>query len=148
MSRRLRPFELLLCAAPAYLAERGTPQHPADLARHACLRYRFPATGKLQPWFPGEAAGAVEPRLPTAMTLNNIEAVLRAAIAGLGIACLPDFIAAEALHDGRLVAALPGLQPAQGAFWLLWPTSRHMLPKLRALVDFLSASVGVAAGPR
>jgi DNA-binding transcriptional LysR family regulator len=142
MSRRLRPFELLLCAAPAYLAARGMPRQPSELERHACLRFRFPATGRLQPWFAAEEAGGIEPRLPATMTLNNIEAVLRAAIAGLGLACLPDFIADEALRDGRLVQALPGHRPVQGMFWMLWPTNRHMLPKLRVLVDFLSASVG------
>ncbi len=142
MSRRLRPFELLLCAAPSYLAERGMPQQAADLERHACLRFRLPATGKLQPWFAADEAGSLEPRLPATMTLNNIEAVLRAAVAGLGIACLPDFIAGEALREGRLVQALPGHRPVQGMFWMLWPTNRHMLPKLRVLVDFLSARVG------
>ncbi len=57
----------------------------------------------------------------------------------MGIAYLPDFVVEDALRDRRLVAVLQDRDVVHGSFWMLWPSNRHMLPKLRVLVDFLSA---------
>lgn len=137
MAKPLRPFHFVLCASPDYFARRGVPERPGDLSAHACLRFRYPSSGKLQDWFAGEEHGEAELRLSTAIVLNNVEAVLSAAIGGMGLACLPDFMVEEALRDGRLQSALPGHKAVNGSFWMLWPSSRHMLPKLRVLVDHL-----------
>ncbi|MDW3683580.1 LysR family transcriptional regulator [Cupriavidus sp. CV2] len=138
MARRLRPFRLVVCASPDYFARRGMPRRPKDLEQHVCLRYRFPSSGKLQDWVLTQDADGEEVRLPGTFALNNIEGVLAAAIGGLGICYVPDFVAQEALRDKRLVIALDTYNVVQGTFWMLWPSSRHMLPKLRVLVDFLS----------
>ncbi|MDR3382872.1 LysR family transcriptional regulator [Cupriavidus basilensis] len=138
MARRLRPFRQVVCAAPDYFARRGMPRRPKDLEQHVCLRYRFPSSGKLQDWVLTQDADGEEVRLPGTFALNNIEGVLAAAIGGLGICYVPDFVAQEALSDQRLVTALDTYNVVQGTFWMLWPSSRHMLPKLRVLVDFLS----------
>ncbi|MDF3834885.1 LysR family transcriptional regulator [Cupriavidus basilensis] len=138
MARRLRPFRFVLCAAPDYFARRGMPRRPQDLEQHACLRYRFPSSGKLQDWVLTKEAGGAEPRLPAAFTLNSIEGVLAAATSGLGIAYVPDFVARDALREQRLQTALDQYNVVEGTFWMLWPSNRHMLPKLRVLVDFLS----------
>ncbi len=138
MARRLRPFRFVLCAAPGYFARRGMPRRPQDLEQHACLRYRFPSSGKLQDWVLTKEAGGAEPRLPAAFTLNSIEGVLAAATSGLGIAYVPDFVARDALREQRLQTALDRYNVVEGTFWMLWPSNRHMLPKLRVLVDFLS----------
>ncbi|KDP86843.1 LysR family transcriptional regulator [Cupriavidus basilensis] len=144
MARRLRPFRFVVCASPGYFARRGMPRLPKDLEQHACLRYRFPSSGKLQDWVLVQDAGAEELRLPAAFALNNIEAVLAAAIDGLGICYVPDFVAQDALRDKRLETTLDEYNVVQGTFWMLWPSSRHMLPKLRVLVDFLSWREGQA----
>jgi DNA-binding transcriptional LysR family regulator len=139
VSRPLQAFRLLLCAAPAYLAQHGTPLAVHDMARHACVRFRHPDSGKLLDWPWREMGAGPEPRLRTVLACNNIEAVLGATLRGIGIACLPDFLVREALADGRLVSVLePHLGPAR-QFRALWPSSRHLSPKVRVFVDHLGA---------
>ena len=78
-------------------------------------------------------------RLPTALTLNNMEAMLSAAVDGHGIAYMPDFLAREALAQGQLDTVLEGHCEDEGQFWALWPSSRHLSPKIRVFVDFAAA---------
>lgn len=135
MSRRLGGFSFVLCASPAYLERRGTPEGLKDLAGHSAVRYRFPTTGKLQEWSQGDEV-IVAP--PTVITCSNMEAVRIAAIEGLGIAFVPDFLARDALANGALVEILADRAIPPGQFSILWPSSKHLSPKLRAFVDFVS----------
>lgn len=135
--RPLGSFRFVLVGSPAYWAERGVPQVPQDLMRHACLRYRFPTNGQLQEWTFGGATTSSPTRLPSALTFNSVEALIAAAAAGLGIAYLPDFAVREYLRTGALVCVLGDYVTDGGRFSVLWPGSRHLLPKLRAFVDFL-----------
>lgn len=140
-ARRLGVFRSLLVASPDYLARRGTPRSPADLAAHSCLHYRFPNSGKLEPWELRRAEGEPELALPTSMICNNIETRLCFALQGLGIAYLPEFSVREPLADGRLRVVLPDHAQRTGVFHVLWPSSKHPSPKLRAFVDFLGGRV-------
>ncbi len=148
ISRPLQHFRLLLCASPGYLARCGTPAAVRDLEQHAAVRFRHPDSGKLLDWplLPSPAAAPAEPRLRTVLACNNIEAVLGAALRGIGIACMPDFLVREALADGRLVSVLDAQMGPGGQFKALWPSSRHLSPKVRVFVDHLGAqlSAGVA----
>ncbi len=145
-ARRLGDFRILLVAAPAYLAQRGLPRHPADLAGHACLHYRFPNSGKLETWPLRRDESDPEPHLPTSMICNNIETRMSFALQGLGIACLPDFAIRDALADGRLLPVLGDYVERSGTFRVLWPASRHLSPKLRVLIDFLGERVFPGGG--
>ncbi|QOF77305.1 LysR family transcriptional regulator [Variovorax sp. 38R] len=134
VARRLGPFSFVLAASPAYLAEHGKPQVPADLVRHSCLRYKFVTGGKIEDWdLPG-----LPPQLPPGLVCNNMEAMLGAAVAGLGIAYMPDFLARDALRRGELQRVLAPHLVRQGQFSALWPSSRQLSPKVRAFVDFAS----------
>ncbi len=144
-ARRLGTFRFALVGAPAYFASRGTPQAPEALAQHACLRYKFPTTGQLQSWNLPIPAGSSGLTLPATLTFNNVEALIFAATQGLGIACLPDFVVREALVDGTLVSVLDGCLTEPGSFSVLWPTNRHLLPKLRVFVDFLAEQLDLGA---
>ena len=138
VSRPLQPFRLLLCAAPGYLARHGTPAAVEDLQQHACVRFRHPDSGKLLDWpLSSEALAGAELRLRTVLACNNIEAVFGAAVRGIGIACLPDFLVREALADGRLVSVLPQAMGPSRQFRALWPSSRHLSSKVRMFVDHL-----------
>jgi DNA-binding transcriptional LysR family regulator len=148
VARKLGSFRSVLVASPDYLLRRGTPQVPADLLGHACLHYRFPHTGKLEPWELRLVAGEPELQLPTAMICNNIEARLRFSLQGLGIAYLPEFTVKKPMVDGRLRAILDGYAQRSGVFYLLWPANRYPAPKVRAFVDFLSERVFPATGPK
>lgn len=141
VSRPLQTFRLLLCAAPSYLERHGTPAELRDLAQHACVRFRHPDSGKLLDWPWREDLAGDEPRLRTVLACNNIEAVLGATLRGIGIACMPDFLVRDALAEGRLVSVLePHLGPAR-QFRALWPSSRHLSPKVRVWVDHLGAQL-------
>lgn len=148
-ARRLGTFEMRVVAAPEYLAQRGTPQVPADLLHHTCMHYRWPTSGKLQTWALRQAPGEPELQLPTSMICNNIETRVCFALQGLGITYLPEFAIHEPLADGRLTLTLGDYVACSGVFHVLWPASKHPSPKVRALVDFLCAHVfpnAVAAG--
>lgn len=136
MARKLGPFQFVLCASPDYLQRKGRPVTTHDLEHHECLRYRFVTTGKIMDWSLSSASPLTQLRLPTALTLNNMEAMLMAVVDGHGIAFVPDFLAREAIAQGRLETLLDGHSDNQGEFWALWPSSRHLSPKIRVFVDF------------
>ncbi|AVV82479.1 LysR family transcriptional regulator [Shewanella putrefaciens] len=140
-ARRLGNFQMRLVASPDYLALRGTPQTPADLLQHSCLHYRFPNSGKLETWALKQPLDEPKLQLPTSMICNNIETRLCFALQGLGIAYLPDFAIHEPLANGRLRPILADYVQRTGTFYILWPASKHPLPKVRALVDFLCAKL-------
>ncbi|WP_266159825.1 LysR family transcriptional regulator [Dyella silvatica] len=139
MARRLGSFHAMLCASPDYLQRQGTPQHPRELERHACLQFRNHTSGKLQKWMLRADPGESEPHLPTTMICNNIEAMLTATINGLGIAYLPNFLVRDAIASGTVVSVLDSYMIQHGEFWVLWPSNRQMPPKLRVFVDFICA---------
>lgn len=143
MSRRLGPFSFVLCASPEYVARMGQPRTVAELVEHDCVRYRFPTTGRLQPWTFGE--DDEPPRLRTSMTCNNMEALRGAVIAGFGIGFVPDFLVRDALACGSLVTVLNDLAIPPGQFSVLWPSSRQLSPKLRVFVDFMCERLFVEA---
>ncbi|MGK5066197.1 LysR family transcriptional regulator [Janthinobacterium sp. RT4P48] len=134
--RKLCTFRRLLVASPAYLARHGHPAHPADLARHQRLRYRFPATGRLEAW---PLDDTLEPAAPLApgMVCNSVEMRVYLALQGQGIAYLPAFTVQRELAAGQLVSLLDAHTQPVTAFWLLWPASRHLPPRLRVFIDFL-----------
>jgi DNA-binding transcriptional LysR family regulator len=146
MSRRLGPFHFVLSASPSYLERCGTPQLPGDLEKHDCLRFRFPTSGKLQIWHLADADGIDPFRRPSPLTCNNMEALRGAAIAGLGIAYMPDFLARQALRDGSLRTVLDNYLVDPGQFSILWPSNRLVSPRLRAFIDFTTETLFRDAG--
>jgi DNA-binding transcriptional LysR family regulator len=138
MVRVLRPFQLLLCASPAYLERQGKPTCPRDLSGHVGIGFRYPNSGKVQDWPLILPPGEPEVRVRHILTCNNMEALCGAVLRGLGIGCMPDFLAAASLKSGELVPLLVDHLDAPGQFNLIWPSSRHLSPKVRVFVDFIS----------
>ena len=135
MSRRLGPFRFAIIGSPAYFASHPAPLRPDDLYQHACLRYRFPGSGQWQEW---EMTGVTPPELPLALSSNNLESILQATLQGLGLAYVPEFIVRPYIESGELVAVLQDYLKEGGKFSVVWPSSRHMLPKVRVFIDFLT----------
>lgn len=136
-ARQLGTFSPVLVASPGYLQEHGTPDTPDDLHKHVCLHFRYPNTGKLEIWPLRRKPGQPELQLPKSMVCNNLETRVCFVLQGRGIACVPDFAVQEPLADGRLYRVLPDYLQQTRTFHILWPASRHLSPKVRALVDFL-----------
>lgn len=136
-ARRLGSYRMAIVGSPAYYAERGTPKVPGDLREHACIHYRFPRTGKFKDWELRQDAGAQPLDLPVSLICNSVEGRLSFVHQGLGLAYLADFIVRDALARGELIAVLDDYIIERGVLNLLWPSGRHIVPKLRALIDFL-----------
>ena len=144
MSRALGTYRRRLVAAPAYLAAKGVPKTPDDLKAHACLHHRFPTSRKFEQWpVPHEYAG-IEIELPKTAVTSTLEPLIYMAEQGLGIAYLPDFAIGRQLSEGLLVTVLDDYTDRSGPLRVLWPSSRHLAPKLRAFVDFLVANLVIA----
>lgn len=141
-ARRLGGFHFCLVASADYFSRRGRPLQPADLSEHECLMYRFSASGQLQPW---QFEGVDVRQLPLkgSLVFNNLEAQISAARRGLGLIYVPDFAVQEYLDSGELHSVLEDFISAGGQFSLLWPGNRHLLPKMRVLIDYLAEHIGL-----
>jgi len=138
VARRLFGEPMVTCASPAYLAERGIPQRPDDLAAHDCLNHRTRFTGRPYPWrFAGGGDTAREWPVEGRFICDDGEAVARAAIAGVGISQMPLFLAESALADGRLVELLVRFRPSPMAHTAFYLNRRLVAPRVRAFLDFL-----------
>jgi len=125
------------CASPDYLARRGTPAKPEDLASHACLRFRMPSSGRDRPW--QFRAGRRDLTLAPdgGLQLGDGEALVRAAAAGLGIVQVPDYMAAPLVEAGELVEILGAFRPLPAPISLVYPSHRQVPPRVRVLLEGL-----------
>lgn len=139
IARRLAPDRRVLVASPDYLIRHGRPSTPDDLTQHACL-----AVGTLDLWtFMGPDRKPVERRVTPFLRINDGEAVRNAACAGLGIAWMATWCAAEELRSGALVPALPEFPlVSTQTLWALYPSSRELAPKVRAFIDWMVDQIG------
>lgn len=135
-ARRLGSYALITCASPGYLAEHGTPASPDDLSCHCCLHYRHRDNERTEPWrFQGKAI----PKPPTAdCALNDAAALASAALAGLGIVQLPDYMVREEITEGRLQEVLGNYTVAPAGIFLVWPPMSAQVPRVRVFIDFLA----------
>ncbi len=138
VARRLGAFRFVLVGAPGYFQAHGVPASASALGEHDCLLYRVPSTGKLERWPLPEQASNGPQDLRAVMVCNNIDMLVNAALAGRGIACLPEFAVKAALQSGELQAVLTEEVTRTLHFSVLWPPSRFIAPKLRCFVDFIS----------
>src|SRR3954469_22112587 len=141
MSRALGTYRRRLVAAPAYLAAKGVPRTTDDLKAHACLHHKFPTSGKFERWPLRSEPADIESELPRTAVASTLEPVIFMAERGMGIAYLPDFAIGRQLREGVLVTVLDDYTDRSGPLRILWPSSRHLSPKLRAFVDFLAANL-------
>jgi DNA-binding transcriptional LysR family regulator len=133
----LTPMPRLLCAAPSYLQAKGEPQYPQELHQHSCLHYGQMTIA--QCWRLTGSEGLHIVTVQGALCSNNGEALREAAIKGLGITLLPEFMVDRALKQGDLVRVLPNYAPEPLAMEILYPVQRFHSIKIRLLIDFLVA---------
>jgi DNA-binding transcriptional LysR family regulator len=134
-------------ASPDYLARRGTPQHPRDLASHSCIGWRWPGHETPYRWEFVENGKWFEVAVDGPVITNVKDFGLRAAIDGLGIAFSTQQMIAPHVSTGRLVPLLePWSAPFPG-YSLCYPAQRQMAPPLRAFIDSVRANMPSPAHP-
>lgn len=133
------PVPLVYVAAPAYLVDRTVPVTPDDLAAHRCLCYRYTSSGVVHRWTFEQHGQVTERSIRGDFVTNDIDVMRDAAVAGLGIACLPLPHAERHLADETLVELLPGWAPILPPNHLYYPSRRQPTAAFRAFVDALRA---------
>lgn len=136
VASRLAPRRMYLCAAPAYLEQYGRPHSVSELSRHNCL------IGSTDQWLLLQDTREITVRVEGNWRCNSGQAVLDAALKGLGLCQLPDYYVLEHLRTGALVALLEAHQPPNTAVWALYPQQRHLSPKVRGLIEHLREGLG------
>jgi len=148
VARPLRPYKLVLCASPAYLAKNGRPTTPQDLIAHDCIATYFDehktAWNTLQnTWeFQNEDAEFVKVSVPAKMQINDAQGVCIMVLSGQGIALLPEVIVTTYISEGNLIELLPGYHVPARPMHLVYRKSSHMPFKLKAFIGFMIDEFG------
>lgn len=144
VARRLAPLTRIACAAPSYLARKGTPQHPEELVDHdGLVSSNVPES--LYWSFRLESGQLYRAKPTSRIRANNAECIVEAAVAGLGIAAVPTFATDAALASGLLVPVLSGYPLLSSGVHAVYRQNRHLSHRVRVLIDFLTE--GLAAFP-
>jgi DNA-binding transcriptional LysR family regulator len=140
VAKKLGEQTMTLCAAPAYLARRGTPQTVDDLAAHDGIFY---ATGRREvAWPMPDAHGATHALvIPHRLRFDDLETIVAATVAGAGIARLPCWLIADEIRSGALIKVLPEVPGPRVEIHLAWQQTRHLPSKMRVAIDELAARV-------
>ncbi len=135
IARAIAPIPRHACASPEYLERRGCPKAPEDLLGHDCLHYNL--ISEREEWtFLGED-GQQTLAIKGSFCSNNGDALAAAAMQGLGITLLPNFIVEEGLADGRLVKVLEDYEGAPLTLFALYPSRQHVPAKTRTFLEYL-----------
>jgi DNA-binding transcriptional LysR family regulator len=150
IARQLAGHKRYICASPAYLASHGTPQHPEELAHHNCLLFAYGSGRSSWRFRNADVATAVEVR--GNISVNNAEMLRQAALDGLGVVMLADWLIQDDLDSGKLVAVLTGYQVNPGdmdvGIYAVYPANRRGAKKIQVFTDMLAASLDLATAGR
>jgi DNA-binding transcriptional LysR family regulator len=138
LSRRLGPLRLCAYASPAYLAARGTPHHPDELADHDTVNLRYQSSGQLFRWPFRLGEREIEIVPAAAIVVDASDAVIAAMAAGGGIGIAASFAAAGHVARGELTPVLAAYAVDRDVLTALWPESRRANPAVRAFVSAIS----------
>jgi LysR family transcriptional regulator, regulator for bpeEF and oprC len=139
IARRLTAAQFKLVATPGYFAKHGRPKSLDDLAKHNCLAFTSRDTRLTRDWrfAVGDGETTLTPR--GTMSFSDGGALCEAACAGYGLAQMHDYYLDHEIARGKLISILDKYKPKADPIWLVYPPTRHLTPKVRAFVDFMTA---------
>jgi len=140
-----RPFPFVVVGSPDYRRTRKRPERIEDLRQHACLRLRR-SNGSIAPWSFANGNKAVEVIVAGPIIANDFPTLLGAAIEGVGLAQVPEPVAAAMVKGGRLARVLERFAPTLPGVFLYYPGRRQIMPKLRAFIDHVKSRFDTGAG--
>jgi len=133
------PMKIAVVGAPTYFAGRRPPRTPDDLASHSCIQYRLGAKGPLYKWQFEQDGKARQIAVAGRLSVNTPELAIRAVLDGLGIAYLPEGIAAPFLRSGQMIRVLEGCSASAEGQFLFYHGHRQVPATLRAFIDMVRA---------
>lgn len=135
---RIAPdMQMAVVGSAAYLAQYGVPQTPEQLENHRCINMRLPTLGGLYAWEFEQDGREIRVRVDGQLTLNSLPQRLDAAVAGLGLAYVPQDTVADLVADGRLVRVLESWCPSFEGYHLYYPSRRQHTTAFTLLVEAL-----------
>jgi DNA-binding transcriptional LysR family regulator len=126
----------VVAGSPAYLERHGTPSHPHELSDHRCLRIRL-GDESIYHWEFEKGDDVIVMEVPGAISLDQSQLVLDLALAGTGLAYLPEPAVAPLVEQGRLRLVLPDWAPLGSGFHIYYPSRRQLPAGLRLLIDLI-----------
>ncbi len=129
--RRIATSRIVVVATPGYLAASGEPVRPGDVARHRCVG--FSPLAWRGSWRIGEETVRVSPQL----LVDSSDSLRAAALAGLGLVAVPDWLVSDAIAAGQLTRVLSAFPAPESGIYAVYPGNRLIAPKVRAFVDHL-----------
>jgi DNA-binding transcriptional LysR family regulator len=141
-------FRMAVVGAPEYFAGRPAPKNPQELAGHECINIRLPTYGGIYAWEFEKRGRALKVRVEGQLVFNNTALRLKAVLAGLGLAYLPEDQVRPHLADGRLIRVLADWCPSFSGYHLYYPSRRQPAPAFAVLVDALRYRGGMHHGRR
>ncbi len=141
-ARPLAPYRLVVCASPAYLAERGTPRTPADLEHHECLGYAYWSRPADREWSFYQGSTLHKVQVVSRLQVNESKALMSAALDGFGIVLGPEDFLRPVLKNGELVQLLPDFEAPSRQMHLLYTANRQRTAKLRRFVEAVIGRFG------
>ena len=131
------PMRMAVVGSPAYFARRPAPKTPRQLADHDCINLRLPTRGGLYAWEFEKGGRALNVRVEGQLVLNTAGMIVKAALAGMGLGCLPQGIVADEIARGKLVRVLGDWCPPFAGYHLYYPTRLQQSLPFKLLVDAL-----------
>lgn len=135
MAKKLGNRTNYVCASPEYLKKQGIPHSLSELNKHSCL------LGTLDYWHFNESGKEKNIRVKGRLRYNSGHGLVDAALKGLGIVQLPDYYVQNHLESGALISLLENYQEKEEGIWAVYPQNRHLSPKIRLFVDYLSENL-------
>jgi DNA-binding transcriptional LysR family regulator len=135
IARRLFPVQLLMCASPGYLARFGAPQTIDELAAHRCSVFRHSGTGQVLPWYLLDGGEVVHRMMPPALSTNDVDIELHAALSGQVIAQLPGMLAVPLIRAGRLLPLLTAHTTDHMSAYLYYGSRASQPSRVRRFIE-------------
>ena len=143
IARRIGGQRMIVVATASYLSGAGVPVRPSDVARHMCV-----GTGQGLPWHGKWTLGGETVEVTPRLVVNTADALRSAALAGMGLVAVPDWMVGDLLASGALTRVLAEFDTTESGIWAVYPTNRLLTPVVKAFVDHIVRELrvrGIAA---
>lgn len=135
VAHRLYTDRMLVCATPGYFKQRGIPRSPEDLKQHDCVVFSAQRSSETLKF--SRPRGEVVVEISGRIGINNLNAIRGVCLTGAGIGLLPELHCQDLIATGELVSVLDDWRVREGGIYAVYPSPRHLTPKVRAFITFL-----------